>query len=118
MFLYGVTNHTVLTLNHLLKGRPLNLPRILSREDSVNISNYHHVRNVLQHYIKWWQNEYFLEPREFHESKDRNKIEEACNVEVARFIQKDITPLRYLTINFKVGINDSLPGETRTMLET
>ena len=42
-------------------------------------SGYQHIRNFLQRFIKRWQNKYLLEFREFHISKARNKIEEACN---------------------------------------
>ena len=44
-----------------------------------------------------------MEICEFHKSKVRNKIKEACNIGDAVLIQEDITP----RINLRVGIIDS-----------
>ena len=62
--------------NQLLHGRRLNLQEIPSKEESANVtSHYQRIRNLLQHFVKWWQHEYLLELCEFHKSKACIKIE-------------------------------------------
>ena len=103
-FTYENPNDPVLTPNHLLFGRRLNLQGISSNEDDVNInSRYKHLENLLQHFIKRWQNEYLLELREFHKSKARNNIEQKCNLGDVVLIHEDNKP----RITLKVGVIDS-----------
>ena len=51
----------------------------------------------------WWQSEYFLELSEFHKSKARYKIEEACYVENVVLIHENHIP----QFNFRVDVIDS-----------
>ena len=60
-------------------------------------------KKFITNFIRWWQNEYFLELSEFHKSKARYKIEETCYIENVVLIHKNHIP----QINFRVGVIDS-----------
>ena len=80
-----------------------------SKEDSIDINNHDKcIRNLL-HFVRWWQNEYFLEFSEFDKSKARCKIEEACYIENVILIHEN----HILQINFRVGVTNSFkPART------
>ena len=81
-------NNAFLEPNHVFAWKTV---KRLSKEDSVGINNHDKcIRNLLQHFIRWWQNEYFLELSEFHKSKARYKIEEACYIENVLLIHENI----------------------------
>ena len=66
-------------------------------------------KKFITNFIRWWQNEYFLELSEFHKSKAHYKIEEACYIENVILIHENHIP----QINFRKGVIDSFkPART------
>ena len=69
-FTYENPNDSVLTPNHLLFGRRMNIESTNAKDNNVNICHrYTHIQNLLQKFIKRWENEYLVELREFHKVK-------------------------------------------------
>ena len=77
-FTYENPNDSVLTPNHLLFVRRL-IFQVTDYREEENIdicSRYKHIQNLIEHFIKRWENEYLIELREFHKTKSRKKINE------------------------------------------
>ena len=104
----GLISYDYVTNNHLLFGRRLNLQVIGSKEEeTIDIcSRYKHIQNLIEHYIKRWENEYLIELREFHKTKSNGKDKQAnqtLNVgDVVLIHEKNASKM-----NFKLGTIDS-----------
>ena len=107
-FTYENPNDPVLTPNHLLFGRRLNLQVIVSKEEeTIDVcSRYKHIQNMIEHFIKRWENKYLIELREFHKTKSNKKDKQdnqMPNVRDVVLIHKENTS----KMKFKLGITDS-----------
>ena len=74
-FTFENPNDPVLTPNHLLFDRRLNLQVIVSKEEETMYicSRYKHIQNLIEHFTWRWENEYLIELREFHQTKSNKK---------------------------------------------
>ena len=102
-FTYETPGDQVLTPNHLIFGRRLNL--IADKEQpTTNLSfaiRYKHVNHILEHFWKRWRTEYVTELREHHKcQRAKNLMNDVCNIGDVVQIHKDKTP----RITFKVGV--------------
>ena len=105
IFTYENPNDPVLTPIHLLFVRRLNLQVIDSKEEeTIDIcSRYKDIQNLIEHFIKRWENEYLIELREFHKTKSNKKDKRANqipNVGDVVLIHEENTS----KMNFKLGI--------------
>ena len=74
-FTHKNPNDPVLTPNQLLFDRRLNFQVIDSKEEeTIDIcSRYKYIQDLIEHFIKRWENKYLIEFREFHKTKSNKK---------------------------------------------
>ena len=101
-FTYEEPGDEVLTPNHLLFGRRLNL-QAFSNDNSDNNTNlssrFEHVQTILEHFWRRWRNEYVLELREQHRANNHS-INILCEKDDLVLIHENKVP----RATFKVGI--------------
>ena len=70
-FICENSNDPLLTPNHLLFDRCLNLQVIDSKEEETidNCSRYKDIQNLIEHFVKRWENKYLIELREFRKTR-------------------------------------------------
>ena len=101
-FTYENPEDTVLTPNHLLYGRRLDLESNGNYmdyvDDDMNI-RYKHITNLLKTFVNRWSHEYLTELREHHKVRGR-AVYHTCNVgDVVLIYEENVPRIRY-----KVGV--------------
>ena len=116
-FMYDEPGEEVLTPNHLLFGRKINLESYGQPENfDVNIDvnkQYKHLETVLNHFWKRWHQEYLIELREHQRCKAKSIYEQQIYEGDVVFIQEDKMPRARWKMGVVEKLNKSVDNKIR-----